>query len=1073
MAYRLNSFRRVLLWSSAVVGVSAALMAGPVVAQEKRAYSVDEKDLATALQKFVIDSGVDLIFSADLVEGVSANRINGVYSDEEALSEMLRSTGLGFERMSSGVLILRKLPEARKIKSSFAGEPVERQVAQTVSPPRAVVNEPEESVEIIVTGSRVVRNGFEAPTPVSVLGADELHALNQNNIASAVNMMPAFTNSMTPESNATGLSSGAAGVNQLNLRGLGTNRTLIFLDGQRVINSSLSDENMAPDVNSFPGALVERIDVVTGGASAAYGSDAIAGVVNFIIDRDFTGIKGEVLGSMTEFKDNKSYNGSLTFGTPFANGRGHFLLAGEVAHNDGIKGQSRPWLETPLLFVQNPDYTPTSGLPFYVVREEIGVGSATPGGLIVNCPGYNLTNNPCPLRGIMFGPGGTTSRFTFGQLTPQNAMIGGDWRVSRIENGVDMVPRLDRYVSYLRASYDLSDSISVYADAQWAAAHATNASSSNRRLGNVTVRDDNPFIPGSVRAQMTALNITQFSLGTFTEDLGRQYQNNYRTLRRGSVGVDGKLDAFGGEWTWNAYYQYSMTGVSSRTTHTGHTANYNRAVDSIIFNGAPTCRVNTDATTANDDPACKPLNVMGIGVNDAAAIAYISGNSYRYESLSQEIFAASASGEPFELWAGPVSLAFGAERRIEGVDGVTSATDEASGFFGGNYKRTVGSYNVTEGFIETVIPLAVGEAWAESLELNGAMRATDYSTSGYVTTWKLGGTWTPVSDVRFRVVRSRDIRAPSLGEAIGGGATGAATPVFDPFTNLNMAQVLSRKSGNPSARPEIANSLGLGAVISPTAIEGFNASVDYYKINLKGALLYPAAQTVINLCYDGNQVLCRAVSRDAQGLILEVISRPENIGAQTADGLDFETSYRFPLADINESWNGDISIRGMATRVLSLKTIRTGGSVLEGAGVIGAFGGVPGFEGLRAPKWRGNISVAYDTDPLTLRATVRYDGPGVYGTQFIECRTQCPTSTATAPTIESNHLDSFTTLDLAANYRPFEDQNVELFTTIENVTGAAPPAIGGTLTSGYFRGQDNRGYNRLGRIYRAGMRFQF
>ncbi len=943
------------------------------------------------------------------------------------------------------------------------------QAQQAAQEPAAAVD------EIVVTGSRVVRDGYEAPTPVSVMSADELNAMNTNNIADAVSALPAFSNTVTPRTSTANLSSGAAGVNQLNLRGVGTNRTLILLDGRRVINSSLTAANSAPDINSFPSSLVQRVDVVTGGASAAYGSDALTGVVNFVIDREFTGIKGEVQGGMTKYRDDKNYNASLTVGQPFANGRGHFLLAGELGHNDGIKGTPRPWAENNAAFMVNPAWHSVNNpsVPQYIVGRGFGLSAGTPGGVITASGAGNV------LRGIYFGPGGTVQCcFNFGTFSPvstNNVTLGGDWQYSRIDDGLDMSTQVDRYVAYFRTSYDITDSVTAYADVQWANAHAVNSSNPNRRLGNNVIRRDNAFLPASVAAAMDANGLTQFNLGTTNADMPRFGSDNRRTLRTWSVGLDGAFSAFESDWTWNAYYQSSMTGLSPRTRNNGHTANYLRALDSVILNGAPVCRVNADANPTNNDANCVAYNPFGIGVNDSKVLGYVMGTSYRYESLRQKVMAFSVNGEPFEMWAGPVSLAFGAERRTESVDGFATAADLVTSYFAGNYKPTTGKYTVTEGFIETVVPLAKDETWARSLDINGAVRATDYSTSGYVTTWKIGSTWQVVDDLRFRTTISRDIRAPSLGELFAGGQANSGEPLFDPFLNINIPSSFRVTSGNPNLKPEKADTIGIGAVFTPTFFDGFAFSVDYYNIDIKGAVQAPLGQQVVNLCFQGNVELCNRIQRDASGNIFQVTTSPENLIGQQAKGLDFEASYRFALADFNEGLDGNIAIRALATRVLKLETLTTDGLVIDGVGAVGSFGGVSQFSGLNSPKLRGSLSVAYEGEPVSVRATVRYTGPGTYGRNFVECTTGCPVSTTSAPTIlaADNRIDSMTTLDLAFTYRPFVEQNIETFMTIENVTNAAPPVIGGGLTSAHYNGMGNKDYDVLGRQYRAGVRFQF
>ncbi|MCA0201723.1 MAG: TonB-dependent receptor, partial [Proteobacteria bacterium] len=298
---------------------------------------------------------------------------------------------------------------------------------------------------------------------------------------------------------------------------------------------------------------------------------------------------------------------------------------------------------------------------------------------------------------------------------------------------------------------------------------------------------------------------------------------------------------------------------------------------------------------------------------------------------------------------------------------------------------------------------------------------------------------------------------------------------FDPFLNSNNPAIFTLTRGNPALLPEKADTTGIGVVMAPTFLPGLQASVDFYNIDVKGTVQSPNSQTVIDLCYQGNQTLCSRVERDPKsGLIFLVVTQPENLIGQKANGIDFEASYRFQLADIVESWSGEIAIRAMGSRVLTLDTTDTDGTTYDGVGVVGGWGGIAPFSGkLNAPTFRGNLSIGYNGDPITLRATIRYTAAGVYGNGFIECTTGCPVSTRKAPTFGGNHVDSMTTIDLAATYKPFEEQDIELFGTIENLTNAQPPIIGGSRSSTYWSGQGNAAYDRSGRQYRVGLRFQF
>ncbi|HEY6640893.1 TonB-dependent receptor plug domain-containing protein [Povalibacter sp.] len=934
--------------------------------------------------------------------------------------------------------------------------------------------------EVVVTGSRITRDGYEAPTPVSVLGADELNALNVVNIADAVNVLPAFSGSATPRSQNQLLSSGATGVSQLNLRSMGTNRTLVLLDGHRYINAAATYANSAPDINSFPNALISRVDVVTGGASAAYGSDALSGVVNFVLDRDFTGLKGSVQSGMTKYEDDKSISGQLSYGTPFADGRGHLLLSGEHTRSDGIEGtEGRPWARLPAAVVTNPAYGTGAGqstsVPRYMVRRELGLAAGTPGGIITSGA----------LAGTYFGPNGTVlSGYDFGTNVGNNFQEGGDWQYSRIEDGVDIAGMVERSIGYIRTSYDLTDNVTAYVDAQYSATRTTNTASPNRRLGNNTLRIDNAFLPESVREALQAAGETTFRMGSTHADMGRFYGNYRRSLYRVSGGLDGNFDALGTAWKWDSYVQHSEVDLQPRTSNNAIRPNYLKAIDSVVVNGAPVCRVNADADASNDDAACVPYNLFGIGVNDQRALDYVTGVSYRHETLQQSVAALNVGGEPFSSWAGPVSLAAGAEHRIEKLSGSSTAHDEATDFFAGNYKASQGRFSVTEGYVETVVPLARDLKGAQEIDLNAAVRATDYSTSGYVTTWKGGLTWRPIDDLRFRFTRSRDIRAPNLAELFTAGQAASGSVFQDPFRATNgvpeLRNAFAINKGNPDLAPEEADTTGFGVVMAPRFLPGFQAAIDYYSIDVSGAVQSPGGQEVLDLCYQGNAVLCNSITRDplaagdpfALGQIFTVITQPQNLIGQTTSGIDVEASYRFPLAGIVGPRGGDVTIRAMASRVLTLETTDTDGTTYDGVGVVGGWGGISPFAGLTSPKLRGFFSVMYKGDAITLTAMARYTGPGVYANGFIECTADCPVSTTAAPTIENNQIASSTTIDLSGSYE-FGSPSVEVFGTIENLMDKQPPMIGGSLTSAHYGGQGNADYDRIGRQFRIGARFKF
>ena len=460
------------------------------------------------------------------------------------------------------------------------------------------------------------------------------------------------------------------------------NRTLILLDGQRVAASTLSG---LVDINTIPQALVKRVDIVTGGASAGYGSDAVAGVVNFILDKDFTGLKGQVQGGVTTYGDDRNYNLSLTAGTRFADGRGHLLLSGEIAHNDGIAGiGERDWYNYGKLFI-NPAYNATTNntVPQLLALPNAGFATATPGGIITSGP----------LRGTYFGPGGTPTQFNYGPIVSGNIMQGGDYRYADFGTSGDLDPRTSRQSIFGRLSYDVSDHVQLFAQGSYSRATTQEIALKQFNLGNITIQPDNAFIPASIAPRVTGT----FTLGTFNEDIGGQIATTRRSSVRAIVGAQGDFDAIGTNWNWDVSAQRSVNRIYTdfRTTVTSR---YNAAIDSVRVNGVIQCR------TLATNPGCVPYNVFGTGVNSQAALGYVLGTSWGRTTLTQNVFAANLRGEPFSTWAGPVSIATGVEHRREGVTGsndpLTTAT--ARPYFAGNFFASTGHYNVTEGYLEAV-----------------------------------------------------------------------------------------------------------------------------------------------------------------------------------------------------------------------------------------------------------------------------------------------------------------------------------------------------------------------------------
>ena len=348
-----------------------ALVSGSEAWAQPKAFSIPAEDAGKSIPELARQAGVQIVAPGERLHGVTTPSLKGTMEVRVALREMLKGTDLVVARDDGQTIVLAAAPKNVQAASNEAAAPRENAGTEAV----------------VVTGSRVIRDGYQSPTPVTVLSADMLNAMADVNIADSINRLPQFTTSVTQTSQPAGIAGGTLGVNELNLRGLGPARTLVLLDGKRMINASINTQFAAPDINGIPNALITRVDVVTGGASAAYGSDALTGVVNFVLDHDYTGLKGKAEGGITTYGDNAAYTDSLTAGTGFGPGdRGHFLISGELSHNDGVRGANRPWNAGGGSVFTNPAYTATNGLPFYLTGTQIGVSTGTPGGLITRGP---------------------------------------------------------------------------------------------------------------------------------------------------------------------------------------------------------------------------------------------------------------------------------------------------------------------------------------------------------------------------------------------------------------------------------------------------------------------------------------------------------------------------------------------------------------------------------------------------------------------------------------------------------------------------------------------------------------
>ena len=930
--------------------------------------------------------------------------------------------------------------------------------AMAQSAPKPTQSSAEQVEEVVVTGSRIVREGYESPTPLAVVSEEQLKANSDSNIVNYLSTQPVFTGSSTSQNNTYNASAGFTGVNSLNLRSLGTSRTLVLLDGRRLEPATTTG---AIDVSSLPTQLMSRVDVVTGGASAVYGSDAIAGVVNFVIDKKFTGIKGEVNGGLTSYGDGKNYTINLAGGTGFADDRGHVLISGEMFHSDVVAGKSREWGLIGTAILNNPNYTATNGQPQFLQLPNSAYITGTPGGIVLNANGTLI--NSGPLARIAFGRGGVPYTLsTYGTIVGTNGIAqGGQWQTDD-QRFTSLLPEEERQNLFTNVTYDVTDNITAYAQFSWAHAYEYAVEAPYYAYGSSgpTIKLDNAFLPASVRSAMVAAGVTQIKIGTFNQDTGTIDVTTARTSKRYLAGVQGKFDAFGSNWNWDASYERGETKSRIATPGNVSVPNYMAAVDSIVnpANGSIQCR------TLATNPGCAPWNVFGTGVNDpnGAAAKYIHNVSYSHQHIAMDIFAASLTGEPFTVPAGPVSVALDAEHRRNSSKTDRDPVSDIAGNVINNTPLVIGSTHVTEAAFETVVPLFKGLSWADNWDVTGAARFTSYNLAGDVVTWKVGTTYSPIPDIKFRASRSRDIRAPTASENFDVGAVTHAPGIDPKYNTTPLIEVNTH--GNVNLKPEDADNLTVGVVLQPSFLDGFSFSADYWTLDLKNVINPVSSNNIIAYCLNGVRPdFCANVTRDpVTDVITRVVTGSINFASQKSRGLDLEASYRTLLDGIGVP--GELALHANMTFNFQY---------LVDTGLIGV---APiDYAGNNAtsypPNWRVNLTTTYSLDPVRFSLTARAFPGGTIFANYIQCTSGCPAATAANPTINTNRLAGAFYLDTNLSYDIKQDSfSATVFLNVKNLLDRDPPQFGQSLPMSppvpTFL------YDLTGRVFRAGVRFK-
>jgi outer membrane receptor protein involved in Fe transport len=915
---------------------------------------------------------------------------------------------------------------------------------------------------IVITGTRLNVSGFTAPTPTTVLGEEEIAANAQPNIFSTIAQLPSLQGSTGTQFNTFSTSSGEQGLSSFSLRGVGTIRTLTLLDGQRVVGANVRG---FPDVSLFPQLLIKRVDIVNGGASASYGSDAVGGIVNFITDTHFNGIKGNVQGGITKYGDDESILVQLAAGTTLDDGRLHLVANLEYSDEAGIGGgewglglaNGRDW------FIQTTQINrgvTNDGLPQFIVRNFVQSTGFTQYGLITGGP----------LRGTAFDENGNPFAFEYGTDCIGSFCIGGDLR-GNVDAGRSLKSAIERKVAYGRAAFEFVPDNEFYVSVNIAQVKTSNQPVNGQNRPNLTIQCENPFLPQSVMDACADAGITNFAFGTSNTALGNTQVFTDRRQYRVVVGLLGQQTVFGTDWDYDIYYQRGINYTDVDVENIMLNNRFNRAIDAISLNGEIVCR--DPVARAN---GCQPLNIFGANFSQAAFDYVMPANGpFQRTRQTQDVGSVTFAGSPLELWAGPLSVAFGAEARKEyykvrsdpygmGANFAPPTADYpldpilpagGNAWYAGNYKSGGGAYSVKEAFVEANVPIFNSDSIGTA-NLNGAARVTDYSTSGTFWAWKIGGTWdTPIDGLRFRAVTSRDVRAPNLSELFAAPVTITLPNFFNPFTNTNVL-VIQSTIGNSALSPEIARDTIVGVTLAnPSWLPGLSLAFDYYNLKIDGVIGTIGAADIVRLCFENIlPETCDAFDLNSPTNNNFVNVQPFNFQSIKTRGFDIEGSYRWqrPLG-----MPGSFTVRALATHVIDF--INNTGLPGQASAPVDQAGNNNG----NTPHWKWLAVQSYENDTFSFMVQERWFTDGTIGNQFIVCQTNCPVSTNLAPTIDDNRLKGAFYVDIGATYNVTEQ--VTAYAKVDNLFDRDPEP------STIFNNPTL--YDQIGRVYRAGVRFRF
>jgi outer membrane receptor protein involved in Fe transport len=1058
-----------------MMGVSAAALliaAAPLQAQTQvKSFRIPAQPLGSALLEFSRQADVLIVVPPELTRGKRSRPVQAAIPAKQAIFELLEGSNLRAVTNPRGGYRIERLSAQTSVPQP---QPV-TQDAGAPERPAADASTAEGDPLIVVTGSRIARPNMVGASPVTSVDQAELALSGTTRVEDVLNGFPQFV----PDRGGSAGSINGTGTATVNLRGLGASRTLVLMNGRRLPPGTPSLP--VADINAVPGALIKRVDVLTGGASTIYGADAVAGVVNFIMDTSFTGIRLDaqyglfhhdngddprVVGALTKAGFNVpggspdgggAFDATLTVGAGFADDRGHVTAYAGYRKIEGVMQGKYDYASCLINGVAGSDAfscTPSSStVPARII-------AFTPQGQFLG----DLSVDPTGTAFVPSGPGNTYNPNPFINLQRPD----------------------ERFTAGAFLNYEMSESFRPYMEFSFMDDRTTGQNSPAGAGGapQVVISCSNPFLSTAQRATLCGGDPT---LSRFLIVGRRNVEGGNRTLDirheqyRAVLGTKGQLAP---NWSYDLYGQYGRTNFESFYLNDVSTTRLSRALDVVVnpANGQPICRSALNGT----DPSCVPYNPFtlpglqssaSLGVTQAA-IDYFRLAAQQEGSTTEYILSGAVTGElgGVSPWATDgLGLAFGAEyrkSRLERDADVSFNTGDILTFGSGRVPDLTGSFNVKELFGEARLPLIQDAAFTEELTVEGGYRYSAYTTNGptgsetYDThTYKLGLIWAPIEAVRFRGSYNRAVRAPSLVELFDPQVQSIANGVLDPCagaTPLFTLQQCQRTGvtaarygtipqnngrffntvigGNPSLEPEEADTYTAGVVLQPRNIlPGFTATIDYFDITLNSGIRAISPLISVEQCaITGSPLFCSAVTRDPntgtlytgtasiRSVLLNIDSPVNTKGVDVA--LDYRTKFGGG-SGIALSLAGSYLADFQYSQSFSSTSAAGTFDSYDCDGYFGQICGVP------MPKWRHRARATF-TAPSVWSASVnwRFVGP----VKHDRTSTNAFLAGPTFPAFDRIAAQSYFDLALSAQV----DENATFRIGVNNIFDKSPPVIG-------------------------------